>query len=185
MDDSYLLHHADMMNQEVAQLLSARLRVFVESTHTDLERNLKEADPIPKDKTLGYMPRHPAYKPETPGADAIETVTLDHVIDMPTTTSTTLPESGRMDVDGILKEKGVNTNREKTEDENSKDHKTSHKSTHGDSEGRTRPTSSRQDISEAPLGDPLHTPYVIRHDESSQPKKDSNDALVFRKDHQE
>ncbi|POW18196.1 hypothetical protein PSHT_06096 [Puccinia striiformis] len=85
-------------------------------------------------------------------------------------TPTTLPESGYVDVEGIVKEPRVNINREKTEDEDCKDHINS---IHHGAEGSTRPISSLQAISEVLLGDPLHTSCVICHEEFSQPETNS------------
>ncbi|KAH9455548.1 hypothetical protein Pst134EA_023007 [Puccinia striiformis f. sp. tritici] len=106
-----------------------------------------------------------------------ETVTLDQAIGMLEATSTTVPESGAMDVDGIIKEQ--NKNREKTEGDSRKDQSTSQQSIHHDAEGSTRPTSSLQDISEVLLGDPLHADCAICLQEFSEPKKNSENAWVF------
>ncbi|KNE94718.1 hypothetical protein PSTG_11906 [Puccinia striiformis f. sp. tritici PST-78] len=145
------------------------------------KHNLKEGDPIPNTKTLGYMPRPPGYQSKTVGANAIETVPLDQAIGMLKATFTNVPESGPMDAGGIIEEQKVNIDREKNQDVNCKDPITSYKPIHQDAEGSTRPTSSLQEISEVLLGDPLHTSCVVCHEEFSQPKENSENAWIFEK----
>ncbi|KAI9614210.1 hypothetical protein H4Q26_009351 [Puccinia striiformis f. sp. tritici PST-130] len=131
--------------------------------------------------TSGYTMkfRPPDYEPEKPGANGIKTISLDQAIIMLEASSTNVFESGRMNVDGTLKEQRAHTNREETEDESSRDHITSQKSIHHDAEGSTRPTSSILDVSEVLLGDPLHTTCLVCHEEFSQPEKNSENAWVF------
>ncbi|KAI7945931.1 hypothetical protein MJO29_012319 [Puccinia striiformis f. sp. tritici] len=179
MDNLTLLLQIQTMNEEVKELLtrSGAYGEWLKFIQSNLERNLKEGDPIPHTTTLQYMPRPLDYEPETPGANAFETVTLDQAIGMLEATSTTVPESGAMDVDGIIKEQ--NKNREKTEGDSRKDQSTSQQSIHHDAEGSTRPTSSLQDTSEVLLGDPLHADCAICLQEFSEPKKNSENAWVF------
>ncbi|POW18194.1 hypothetical protein PSHT_06094, partial [Puccinia striiformis] len=154
---------------------------LLQALHANPKHNLKEGDPIPNTKTLGYMPRPPGYQSETVGANAIETVPLDQAIGMLKATFTNVPESGPMDAGGIIEEQKVNIDREKNQDVNCKDPITSYKPIHQDVEGSTRPTSSLQEISEVLLGDPLHTSCIVCHEEFSQPKENSENAWIFEK----
>ncbi|POW10570.1 hypothetical protein PSTT_06015 [Puccinia striiformis] len=154
---------------------------LLRALHANPKHNLKEGDPIPNTKTLGYMPRPPGYQSKTVGANAIETVPLDQAIGMLKATFTNVPESGPMDAGGIIEEQKVNIDREKNQDVNCKDPITSYKPIHQDAEGSTRPTSSLQEISEVLLGDPLHTSCVVCHEEFSQPKENSENAWIFEK----
>ncbi|KAI7950862.1 hypothetical protein MJO29_009536 [Puccinia striiformis f. sp. tritici] len=139
------------------------------------QHNLRPGDTIPNTKTLGYMPRPLGYGSEISAANALKKVSLDPAIGMlKAATPTTLSESGPVDVDGIIKEQRVNTNRKKTKDVNNKDHIPSHKSTQHD-------VGSSTDISEVLLGDPLHTTCVVCHEEFSQPEKNSKNAWLFEK----
>ncbi|KAH9466195.1 hypothetical protein Pst134EB_001255 [Puccinia striiformis f. sp. tritici] len=124
------------------------------------------------------MPMPPDYEPETPGTDGIKTITLDQAIGILEASSTTVPESGPVDFDGIIKEQRVNTSRKKTQDKNYKDHITSHKSIHGDAGSSTRPTSSPQHLSEVLLGDPLNTRCAICKGKFCLPEKDSGNDWV-------
>ncbi|KAI9620292.1 hypothetical protein H4Q26_013862 [Puccinia striiformis f. sp. tritici PST-130] len=154
---------------------------LLRALHANPKHNLKEGDPIPNTKTLGYMPRPPGYQSKTVGANAIKTVPLDQAIGMLKATFTNVPESGPMDAGRIIEEQKVNIDREKNQDVNCKDPITSYKPIHQDAEGSTRPTSSLQEISEVLLGDPLHTSCVVCHEEFSQPKENSENAWVFEK----
>ncbi|KAI9601672.1 hypothetical protein H4Q26_001505 [Puccinia striiformis f. sp. tritici PST-130] len=145
----------------------------LEALHLNKQHNLQAGDPIPYTKTLKYMPMPPDYEPETPGTDGIKTITLDQAIGILEASSTTVPESGPVDFDGIIKEQRVNTSRKKTQDKNYKDHITSHKSIHGDAGSSTRPTSSPQHLSEVLLGDPLNTRCAICKGKFCLPEKDS------------
>ncbi|KAI9604466.1 hypothetical protein KEM48_000701 [Puccinia striiformis f. sp. tritici PST-130] len=151
----------------------------LEALHLNKQHNLQAGDPIPYTKTLKYMPMPPGYEPETPGTDGIKTITLDQAIGILEASSTTVPESGPVDFDGIIKEQRVNTSRKKTQDKNYKDHITSHKSIHGDAGSSTRPTSSPQHLSEVLLGDPLNTRCAICKGKFCLPEKDSGNDWVF------
>ncbi|KAH9441248.1 hypothetical protein MJO28_015772 [Puccinia striiformis f. sp. tritici] len=173
------LVHNNLYLHNLCERLEGLMQEALAAPHTKSEHNLQPGDLIPNTKTLGYMPRPPDYEPEKPGANGIKTISLDQAIIMLEASSTNVFESGRMNVDGTLKEQRAHTNREETEDESSRDHITSQKSIHHDAEGSTRPTSSILDVSEVLLGDPLHTTCLVCHEEFSQPEKNSENAWVF------
>ncbi|POW10568.1 hypothetical protein PSTT_06013, partial [Puccinia striiformis] len=107
------------------------------------------------------LPRN--YRPGTTGVNGIQIVSLDQAIGMLEATPSNVPVSDDKDVDGTLQGQRANKNREKTEDESSKDHSNRHKSFHHDTQCSTRPTSSLLDVPEVPLGDPLHTSCVSKN----------------------